>query len=118
MNEKIIKKTPNEVISERDRVFEINKLIEKALTFYCGKYKKKFNFKIDFSEVLIVPHPFTENHDVFSGIRFKYDNRSYSIKLFERIEETDVVEEMIKESDWNNDELVSSAINQVKKTIH
>jgi hypothetical protein len=113
MNEKIIKKTPNEVISERDRVFEINKLIEKALTFYCGKYKKRFNFKIDSSEVI------TEtNHDVFSVIRFKYDNRSYSITLFERKEETDVVEEMIKESDWNNDELVSSAINQVKKTIN
>jgi len=31
---------------------------------------------------------------------------------------TDQVDEMIKESDWNNDELVSSAINKVKKTIN
>ena len=47
MNEKVVKKTPSEVISQSDRVFEINKLIEKALTFYCGKYKKKSNFKIE-----------------------------------------------------------------------
>ena len=40
-------------------------------------------------------------------------------KRFESsFEEIDVVEEMIKESDWNNDELVSSAINKVKKTIN
>ena len=114
MNEKVVKKTPSEVISQSDRVFEINKLIEKALTFYCGKYKKRFNLKMGTSEVLITDI----THAVFSVIRFKYDNRSYSIKLFERKEETDVVEEMIKESDWNNDELVSSAINQVKKTIN
>jgi hypothetical protein len=105
---------PNEVISESERIIEINKLIEKALTFYCGKYKKRFNFKMGISEVLITE----SDHNVFSVIRFKYDNRNYSIKLFEMPEETDVVEEMIKESDWNNDELVSSAINKVKKTIN
>jgi len=31
---------------------------------------------------------------------------------------TDPVDEMLKELDWNNDELVSAAVNKVKKTLN
>jgi hypothetical protein len=97
-------------------------LISKALSFYCGKYKKKFNY----NELT----PSLEE----ANIIFKYDNREYQITLkikspkdYSETEDnlytksdsvTDQVDEIIKESDWNNDKLVSSAINKVKKTIN
>ena len=46
MNEKVIKKMPSSIIPKVERTFEVKKLIEKALTFYCEKYKKRFNFKM------------------------------------------------------------------------
>jgi hypothetical protein len=113
--------------SEMMTLLEMRNLISKALSFYCSKYKKRFNYSeisvgIGFGKV-----------DIF----FKYDNKDYHIALNHRSIEkhlqecelikkelepkenaTDQVDEMIKESDWNNDELVSSAINKVKKTIN
>ena len=115
MNEKVIKKMPSSIIPKVERTFEVKKLIEKALTFYCEKYKKRFNFKMGISEVLA-----NKDDNVISIIRFKYDNRSYFIKLFELPEETvtDVVDKIIKEADWNNDKLINDALNKVKKTIN
>ena len=108
--------------SEMMTLLEMRNLISKALSFYCGKYKKRFNY----TELT----PSLEEADIV----FKYDNREYQITLkiksSEDYSETennlytssdsviDQVDELIKESDWNNEDLVSSAINQVKKTIN
>jgi hypothetical protein len=108
--------------SEMMTLLEMRNLISKALSFYCGKYKKRFNY----NELT----PSLEEADIL----FKYDNREYqvtlkikspegysetAVNLYTRSDSaTDQVDEMIKESDWNNDELVSSAINKVKKTIN
>ena len=113
--------------SEMMKLFEIRNLISKALSFYCGKYKKRFNYTetgvgIGYGQADII---------------FKYNNSDYHIALNHHSVEkhlqqcgllekelepkenvTDQIDEIIKESDWNNDELVSSAINQVKKTIN
>lgn len=108
--------------SEMMTLLEMRNLISKALSFYCGKYKKRFNY----NELT----PSLEEADIV----FKYDNREYQvslkIKLPEGYSETAInlytrsdsvaeqVDEIIKESDWNNDKLVNDAVRKVKKTIN
>jgi len=106
------KKTDELGFPDGDAILTLNmrNLISKALSFYCNKYKRRFNF----SEI---------GCGIGYGsadIHFKYDNREYYIRLTPKPLEnaSDQVDEMIKEADWNNDELVRSAVNEVKKTIN
>jgi hypothetical protein len=113
--------------SEMMTLFEMRNLITKALSFYCGKYKKRFNF-----EVIGTGIGFGQSH-----ITFRYDNRDYHIELnywsvekfrpdWREVEKeseskenyTHPVDEMIKEADWNNEKLVTDAVRKVKKEIN
>jgi len=56
-----------------------------------------------------------EQADEIISLRTKCSALELNLK---KLIQFDPVDEMIKESDWNNDELVSSAVNKVKKTIN
>jgi len=106
------KKTDELGFPDGDAILTLNmrNLISKALSFYCNKYKRRFNF----SEI---------GCGIGYGsadIHFKYDNREYYIRLTPPVydPEDPYGDEMRKEADWDNNELVRSAVNKVKRTIH
>ena len=111
--------------SEMMTLLGMRNIISKALSFYCGKYKKRFKY----NELT----PSLEEADII----FKYDNREYQITLkikspkdYSETEDNlytrsdsvtdplDIVTECLKESDWNNDKLVNDAVKEVKKNIN
>jgi len=101
-------KSENDLLNHLQNIIDYPKdsnLKKLSLCFYCKRTDVK-------------KYPAIQKVISNNGKYFFEDNEKLPLNKISAVVKEDVFDEMLKESDWNNDELVSSAINKVKRTIH